>query len=293
MKKKLLTLISIIAFAFTLSAQNVTIPDANFKAYLLANNAINTDADKLNISFTEAVAFKGKLNVSYRNIVSLVGIEAFINLTYLDCGYTKITSIDVTKNTALTDLHCYNNQLTSLDVTKNTALTGLYSSFNKITSLDITNNMALKRLDCYKNQITSLDLTKNTALTKLLCGYNQLTNIDVTKCTALTYLDCYSNKLINLDLTKNIGLIKLGTNFNSNLSCIQALNSQDKTNWTKDNTAEYNENCNYTVGLNDETIIQPKSIVHIYNIQGQEVSKSYTGLVIYKYTDGTSEKVVQ
>jgi hypothetical protein len=50
MKKKLLTLISIIAFAFTLSAQNVTIPDANFKAYLLANNAINTDADKLNIS---------------------------------------------------------------------------------------------------------------------------------------------------------------------------------------------------------------------------------------------------
>ena len=37
--------------------------------------------------------------------------------------YNQLTTLDVSKNTALTDLDCDNNQLTTLDVSKNTALT--------------------------------------------------------------------------------------------------------------------------------------------------------------------------
>jgi hypothetical protein len=59
MKKTLLTLVSIIAFAFSSLAQNVNIPDANFKKYLLGNALINTDADKLEISVAEANQFHG------------------------------------------------------------------------------------------------------------------------------------------------------------------------------------------------------------------------------------------
>lgn len=48
-----------------------------------------------------------------------------------------------------------------------------------------------------------------------------------------------------------------------------------------------------TTGIEDEVHLSNKEIFKIYNIQGQEVSRNYPGLVIYKFTDGTSQKVVQ
>ena len=47
---------------------------------------------------------------------------------YHSNGTRYISSLDVSKNTALESLLCYGNQLTSLDVSKNTALTSLYCS---------------------------------------------------------------------------------------------------------------------------------------------------------------------
>jgi len=193
-------------------------------------------------------------------------------LYYLNCDNNLLTSLDVTNNTALTQLFCYKNQLSSLDVTKNTALTRLWCFSNQLSSLDVSSNTALTVLYCYNNQLIGLDVSYNTALTSLGCGNNLLTNLDVSKNTALTGLGCASNP---------------------NLFCIQALNLQDKTGWIKDNTAEYNENCNYVLGINDEIISQPKTISTIYNLQGQSVNNSYNGLVIIRYTDGTNEKVIQ
>jgi hypothetical protein len=50
----------------------------------------------------------------------------------LFCYYNQLTSLDVSKNTALLDLQCYDNKLTSLDVSKNTALTCLGCNNNQI-----------------------------------------------------------------------------------------------------------------------------------------------------------------
>ena len=94
--------------------------------------------------------------------------EKFSALRYLNCGSeckdSQLTSLDVTKNTALTYLYCNYNQLTSLDVTKNTALTYLSCSGNQLSSLDVTKNTALTTLSCSSNQFSSLDVTKNTKL---------------------------------------------------------------------------------------------------------------------------------
>ena len=46
----------------------------------------------------------------------------------------------------LENLSCYNNRLTSLDVSKNTALEELGCSNNKLTELDVSNNINLKGL---------------------------------------------------------------------------------------------------------------------------------------------------
>lgn len=72
-------------------------------------------------------------------------------------------------------LYLYNNGLTSLNVTKNSALTILRCPLNQLTVLDLTNNTKLTDLDCRANQLTALDVSKNTALTKLLCNYNKFT----------------------------------------------------------------------------------------------------------------------
>jgi Leucine-rich repeat (LRR) protein len=180
----------------------IDIPDANFKAYLVANFDKNKD-DEISISEAAVVTV---ISCDSKNISSLKGIEYFTALTKLYCSANQLTSLDLSKNTALTELSCYSNQLTSLDLSKNTALTYLSCSSNRLDSLDVIKNTALTKLYCTSNRLTSLDVGQNTALTKLLCFGNQLASLDVSKNTALTELNCGSNKFTSLDVSKNTAL---------------------------------------------------------------------------------------
>ena len=145
-------------------------------------------------------------------------------LNVLDCANNQLTSIDVSKNTALNVLYCANNQPTSLDVSKNTALTDLDCRNNQLTSLDVSNNTALEQLDTSKNQLTSLDLSNNAALTYLRTSNNPLTSLDVSKNTALTGLSCSDNQLTSLDLSKNTALIGLYC-YNNQLTLLDLSNN--------------------------------------------------------------------
>ncbi|MEP5602970.1 MAG: hypothetical protein ABJL44_18305, partial [Algibacter sp.] len=78
----------------------VNIPDANFKNYLINNTAINTNNDT-EISCSEAAAFTGTMYVSSKDIADLTGIEAFVNITGLECSNNALTSLDISANTAL------------------------------------------------------------------------------------------------------------------------------------------------------------------------------------------------
>jgi len=89
--------------------QIVNIPDANFKAYLVSNTAINTNGDN-EIQVSEASVFNDTIDCRSMNISNLKGIEAFTALTYLDCVDNQLTSLDVSQNTALTYLYCGGNK---------------------------------------------------------------------------------------------------------------------------------------------------------------------------------------
>ena len=85
MKKLNFLLILALSFCFNsmqLNAQNVSIPDANFKASLIGNKDINTNGDE-EIQESEAVAFEGMINCSGLKIKDLTGIAAFSNITSL------------------------------------------------------------------------------------------------------------------------------------------------------------------------------------------------------------------
>jgi uncharacterized repeat protein (TIGR01451 family) len=217
MKAKILSFL-ILCSTF-ISAQIVNIPDANFKAKLLqasptnkiakdlTGNYFKIDANgngEIEVSEAEKVTY---LDVNSSFISTLAGILNFKKLQNLSCAGNQLTSLDISKNTALTSLYCAFNKLTSLDVSKNTALTSLDCSSNQLTSLDFSKNTALTYyLDCSYNKLTNLDISKNTLLQVLYCESNQLKSLDVSKNTALTSLVCYVNRLTSLDVSKNINL---------------------------------------------------------------------------------------
>ena len=192
--------------------QNVNIPDANFKAYLINNTAINRNGDK-KIQVSEASAFNGNIDCHKMYISNLKGIEAFTALTELSCYDNQLKSLDVSKNTALTVLRCRSNQITSLDVSKNTDLTLLDCDRNQLTSLDVSKNTVLTQLYCTGSKLTSLDVSKNTALTVLRCSGNQITSLDVSKNIALTDLWCGGNKFDCDALIRKYGIVNKNSGF--------------------------------------------------------------------------------
>ena len=116
----------------------VTIPDTNFKAYLIGNTAINTNGDT-EIQCSEASAFTGQIYLYNESISDLTGIAAFINVTNLYCAFNNLTSLNLSSNIALEELYCHSNSITNLDFSTNTALTKLNCSSNALTSLNVAN----------------------------------------------------------------------------------------------------------------------------------------------------------
>ena len=180
----------------------------------LQKQGIIADADNITPEDMEKIAAITSLDVagSYDNpgtLTSLRGIEYFEALEELSCLYNQLTSLDVSRNTALTYLDCDDNLLPSLDVSRNTALTYLDCNNNQLTELDVSRNTELTELDCSGNPLTTLDISMNTALTKLYCAINELTTLDVSRNTALTELNCANNELTTLDVSQNTALTVL------------------------------------------------------------------------------------
>ena len=149
MKKIAILLFITSSFVF---AQNTNVPDDKFEQALIDLGYDDTLDDYV---LTANISGVTTLDVSYKEISDLTGIEAFTSLTILTCNDNQLTSLDVTANTALLELRCYTNKLTNLDVSKNTALTYLHFDGNKLTSMDVSANTALTSLSVYYNQLTN------------------------------------------------------------------------------------------------------------------------------------------
>lgn len=186
----------------------VLIPDANFKAYLVGNTAINTNGDG-EIQCSEAAAFTGTIDCQNLGIADLSGIEAFTDLSILFCEDNQLSTLDLGYNTSLQRLFCDNNQLTSLNISGITTLADLGCSYNSLTSLSINTNTSMAWLNCEHNDISTLNLSNSNAYTYINCNNNQLTNLDVSNQSALEYLYCNNNALTSLDVSNRSSLLWL------------------------------------------------------------------------------------
>ncbi len=137
MKKLLYFLYVLLGFVVTANAQNVSIPDTNFKAALIAQGVDTNGDGEIQVGEAQALTY---LNVNNSNISDLTGIEEFVNLVMFQCSGNAIAHLDFSNNVNLTHLNCSNTQLTGLDVSNNSSLTFLNCSGNALNSLDISNN---------------------------------------------------------------------------------------------------------------------------------------------------------
>jgi len=161
MKKTLLLLTTYLCLGVSaIFAQNVNIPDTNFKSYLIGNVSINTNSDS-EISVAEAQAFSGELLINGLSISDLTGIEAFINITRLDCYSNNLTTLDVSNNLALTRLHCANNQIETLDISANTLITDIQCHNNGVLyelNLANGNNSNINWMKAYGNSLSCIQI---------------------------------------------------------------------------------------------------------------------------------------
>ncbi|UPT72240.1 MAG: T9SS type A sorting domain-containing protein [Flavobacterium sp. JAD_PAG50586_2] len=187
--KKFYSLI-IILIGFVANAQVINIPDANFKAKLLAadssNNiastgfpAVPTKIDSNNngeIEQSEALLIVG-LRIDGSNISDLTGLEYFHNLDGLVASNNPLTTFSQNGMPNLHDLILENGNLTSIDFSGYTSLWQLHIVNNSLTSLSLSSFTHLSYLDCANNNLTTIDITGCSELTGIILSNNQLTTI--------------------------------------------------------------------------------------------------------------------
>jgi Leucine-rich repeat (LRR) protein len=90
---KLLLIIKFVLFSLVIFSQDIVdVPDPNFKQSLIESGVdINGDGE---IQVSEAEA-KTYLSVGNKNINSIIGINSFVNLTYLSCTNNPIDTLEL------------------------------------------------------------------------------------------------------------------------------------------------------------------------------------------------------
>ena len=217
-QKLIVVMIILLLGIFCISAasgeEEITIDETNFPDATFRESVEQYDTDGSGGLSQEEIDSVTSMTIPDQEIGSLEGIECFISLTDLRCYNNKLTTLDVSRNTALEYLDCEDNQLVSLDMSGNTALQTLLCSSNQLSSLDVSGNTALQAMYCSSNQLSSLDVSWNRALQELYCSYNQLSSLDMSENTALRSLYCNDNQLSSLNVSKNTVLETLDCSYN-------------------------------------------------------------------------------
>ena len=215
-------------FETSLPINKNNFPDDSFRNYIKTYKAGGRDV--LTVEEQRKVE---SIEVEGRNISSLKGIEAFPNLTELDCGNNSIQKLDLRQNPKLKTLKCNKNQLTKLDLSKNPDIDYLNCSENQLKQLDVSHLKNLVTLNCSHNDLEQLDVRNSKFLETLYCSWNRLTELDadVTHKSRLVSVECQNNQLTSLILGQNKLLKKLNCAHNqltqlnlNNMSALKELN---------------------------------------------------------------------
>ncbi len=158
------------------------------------------------ITYEEAQAFTGDLDLSGQNITSVTGLEAFTNAASINISGNSITDIS--------------SLLSSNTVVVSSRISGktkhIARSKNNVKKLNVADNL-----------IEEIDISEISTFTELIVSNNKLIYLNINNNS--------NQNLINLDATGN-----------PDLKCIQVDDvafANGNANWTKDAVASFNTYC--------------------------------------------------
>ena len=229
-------------------------PDEGFRQWLkeqpfgldgvITNSEINSiaimeiwpdDADYTIKSVKGIEYFTCLTNLSVTHTVDAIDVSVCPQLKRLTVslwGYSNMTSIDLSKNTALEEFICVGSAITSLDLRNNPLLKRLFVNecaelatmdisnckkleelrcfMTQLSSIDVSNCIDLKELNCHScPNLTSINVTNCGELIELNCSDTPVTSINVSTCKKLAVYRCERTNLTRLDLTPNGGITVL------------------------------------------------------------------------------------
>ncbi|MDV7697836.1 T9SS type A sorting domain-containing protein [Chryseobacterium soli] len=216
-----------------LNAQNITIPDAHFKAKLLSASPTNEVAQNLSgawttidtnndgeIQVSEAANISDisiyNPGISTYYIQSIEGVKSFPNLKYLtvsDCPL--LTSVDVSGMPKLALVNFDNNvTMSSANFTGCPILENISVRNANIVHLDISNLPKMNNLNCSSGKIQTINYSGSSTIKYLSCDYNEMTSIDVSSLPDLYRFSIIGNSLTSLNVSNRTQLERLSCSAN-------------------------------------------------------------------------------
>lgn len=274
----------IIFFLFNLTSshcQSTTISDPNFEQALINLGYDNVIDGAVPTSAIDTVT---ELDIYNLGISDLGGIEDFVSLKVLICS---------------------NNPLNQLNISNNQNLEVLYCDSCQLTSLNLTNNLLLKLLSCSYNDFTQLNLAQNIVLTHFFISFTKVEALDLSNHNQIFSFNCTNNQFLScLNLKDGDSSYSYNGFIKNNplLTCIEVDNpsvwqsyATSYPNWF-DSWVTFSTNCNNScspVLSLEEANSEPKKLVKIMDLMGRESEVKPNTVLIYVYSDGTSNKVFQ
>ncbi len=205
-------------------AQTVAIPDSNLEAAI--RDALGIPTAELTsadlASLTSLVATDSK-------ITDLTGLEAAVNLTFLDLSRNQISDLSALSGlTSLAGLFLDLNRISDIRaLSELTSLTQLFLNFNRINDISALNGLtSLTQLFLNFNRISDISaLSGLTSMEILYFFNNQISDISaLSELTSLERLYLYNNRISDIStLSRLTRLTRLDLGFNL-IGDISALN---------------------------------------------------------------------
>ena len=180
---------------YTKAQGYVTIPDANFAAWLNTHYPACMNGNQMDTTCNDII-IEDSIAVSGPNIGDLTGIKYFTNLQFLDCAGNQLGGILSALPESLHYLNCSFNQLFNLPTLPG-SLRHLICGHNQLINLPVLPDSLLE-LNCTVNQLGGLPALPNS-LIDLECGVNQLMYLPILP-NSLKYLYCATNPLTSLQV---------------------------------------------------------------------------------------------
>ena len=183
--------------------QVTLIPDSNFEQALI-DLGIDSDGTVNGQVLTSDINTVQGLDVRFKNINNLTGIEDFTALENLNVRGNNLNTLDTSENIQLRILICNTNPLNSINISNNLFLENLnIAGLHQLDAIDVSNNINLETLEMVDCWVDSIDVSNNINLKTLIAGGVSFSEIDLSNNILLEHLDVTGVHLTTLDVSNN------------------------------------------------------------------------------------------